>query len=151
MFPPSVLPYCSLYFQEIRIDIGRNSMHLCWSLRLLLLLDLIEGFLLTTRNFVVLCHNSATLADGSFSVNNLLEGRVDVLARVLTNSLFVSNGVRKSTSVTLLLSEQLLSITIDGSKIKGCNPDEVSERSERALRKTRRAYSRWIPRHPLQN
>jgi len=43
------------------------------------------------RNIIVLCHNvSQDTADGIFDVNNLLKGRIDVLARCITSSLWTS-------------------------------------------------------------
>jgi len=43
------------------------------------------------RNIIVLCHNvSQDTADGIFDVNNLLKGRIDVLARCITSSLWRS-------------------------------------------------------------
>ena len=78
------------------------------------------------RRFVIACQSSSSLSTGTFSPNNLLEGRVDVLARCINSALFVSNGVRHNSRITLLLGEQEMAIEVDGRTLKGCNPDEKS-------------------------
>ena len=72
------------------------------------------------RNIVVLSHNvSQDVADGLFDVNNLLTGRVDVLTRCVNSAIWVSNGIRKDTSVFLMLFPQNITIEIQGDKICG--------------------------------
>ena len=49
------------------------------------------------RHIVLLCHNvSQDVGMGLFRPNNLLEGRVDVMCRCITNALYFSNGIRRS-------------------------------------------------------
>lgn len=77
------------------------------------------------RNIFVLSHNvSQNVADGFFDVNNLLTGRVDVLARCVNSALWVSNGIRRDTSVFLMLFPHNITIEIQGEHIRGLNPDE---------------------------
>mmetsp|Transcript_3995 Transcript_3995/g.5753 ORF Transcript_3995/g.5753 Transcript_3995/m.5753 type:complete len:343 (-) Transcript_3995:40-1068(-) len=77
------------------------------------------------RNIVVVSHNvSQDVADGFFDVSALLTGRVDVLTRCISSALWVSNGVRKDTSVFLMLFPQNITIEVRGEKIRGLNPDE---------------------------
>ena len=48
------------------------------------------------RHIILLCNNvSQEVGKGVFRPNNLLEGRVDVICRCITNALFFSNGVRR--------------------------------------------------------
>jgi hypothetical protein len=48
------------------------------------------------RHFILLCNNvSEDVGKGLFRPNNLLEGRVDVICRCITNALYFSNGVRR--------------------------------------------------------
>uniref|UniRef100_A0A7S4HKH5 16S rRNA (uracil(1498)-N(3))-methyltransferase n=1 Tax=Odontella aurita TaxID=265563 RepID=A0A7S4HKH5_9STRA len=81
--------------------------------------------LLANRNVIVLSHNvSQTVADGLFDVNTLLTGRVDVLARCVNAALWVSNGIRRDTTIFLMLFPQNLTVEIRGEDVKGLNPDE---------------------------
>lgn len=81
--------------------------------------------LLAHRNVIVLSHNvSQTVADGLFDVNTLLTGRVDVLARCVNAALWVSNGIRRDTTIFLMLFPQNLTVEIRGEDVKGLNPDE---------------------------
>ena len=51
---------------------------------------------LAERHIVLLCHNvSEDVGKGLFRPNNLLEGRVDVMCRCITNAIYFSNGVRR--------------------------------------------------------
>ena len=77
------------------------------------------------RNIVVLSHNvSQNVADGYFEVNNLLTGRIDVLARCITSALWVSNGIRKDTNIFLMLSPHNITIEVRGQDVIELNPDE---------------------------
>ena len=79
--------------------------------------------LAAARHFVVLCHDVGdAVARGEFSANNLLEGRVDVLARCLTAALWVSNGVREDATLWLCLGRD--TVEIRGADVRGLNPDE---------------------------
>uniref|UniRef100_A0A7S4R7K0 Uncharacterized protein n=1 Tax=Ditylum brightwellii TaxID=49249 RepID=A0A7S4R7K0_9STRA len=81
--------------------------------------------LLAHRNVIVLSHNvSETVADGRFDVNTLLTGRVDVLARCVNAALWVSHGIRRDTTIFLMLFPQNLTVEIRGEDVKGLNPDE---------------------------
>lgn len=77
------------------------------------------------RNIVVLCHNvSQDVADGIFDVNNLLKGRIDVMARCITSALWVSNKIRTGTTLFLMLSPHNITIEVQGSCVKSLTPDE---------------------------
>jgi tRNA pseudouridine-54 N-methylase len=77
------------------------------------------------RNIIILSHNvSQDVADGLFDVNNLLTGRIDVLARCVNSALWVSNGIRKDTSVFLMLFPHNVTIEVQGDKVQNLNPDE---------------------------
>ena len=84
-----------------------------------------EGLQAARRNIVVLSHNvSQDVADGFFDVNCLLTGRVDVLTRCINSALWVSNGIRKDTSIFLMLFPHNITIEVRGSEILDLNPDE---------------------------
>lgn len=77
------------------------------------------------RNIIVLSHNvSQDVSDGLFDVNSLLTGRVDVLTRCANSALWVSNGIRKDTSVFLMLFPHNITIEIRGKEVIDLNPDE---------------------------
>ena len=77
------------------------------------------------RNIIVLCHNvSQDTADGIFDVNNLLKGRIDVLARCITSSLWISNNIRSDTTVYLMLCPHNITIEVRGSCMRSLTPDE---------------------------
>ncbi len=77
------------------------------------------------RNIVVLCHNvSQDVADGIFDVNNLLKGRIDVIARCITSALWVSNKIRTDTTLFLMLSPHNITIEVKGSCVRSLTPDE---------------------------
>ena len=79
------------------------------------------------RDFVLLSHESTErLVGGTFELNNLREGRVDVLARAVAAALMVSHGVRRSTRLWLALRDVDLTICCDGATAKGLSPDERS-------------------------
>lgn len=88
------------------------------------------------REIILLCHGMPSLvADGSFELNNLPHGRVDVLARCTAAALFVSHSMRRTTRVHLMLTDYNLTLSVDGSLAKGLHPDERSMASaiKRAL------------------
>jgi tRNA pseudouridine-54 N-methylase len=77
------------------------------------------------RNIVVLSHNvSQDVADGFFDTNLLLHGRVDVLTRCVNAALWVSNNIRKDTTVFLMLFPANITIEIQGWAVENLNPDE---------------------------
>jgi len=77
------------------------------------------------RNIVILCHNvSQDIANGIFDINNLLKGRMDVLARCVTSALWVSNNIRVDTTVFLLLFPHNITIEVQGSCVRSLTPDE---------------------------
>lgn len=77
------------------------------------------------RNIVVLSHNvSSDVATGFFDTNLLLHGRVDVLVRCANAALWVSNNIRKDTTVYLMLFPANITIEIQGWAVENLNPDE---------------------------
>jgi tRNA pseudouridine-54 N-methylase len=77
------------------------------------------------RNIVVLSHNvSDDFIRGLFDIDDLLQGRVDVLARCANAALWVSNGIRKDTNIFLMLFPHNVTIEIQGAHVKGLNPNE---------------------------
>mmetsp|Transcript_23941 Transcript_23941/g.27268 ORF Transcript_23941/g.27268 Transcript_23941/m.27268 type:complete len:373 (+) Transcript_23941:110-1228(+) len=79
----------------------------------------------THRNILVLSHNvSQDVADGFFEISELLKGRLDVLCRCSSSALWVSNDIRKDTSLFLMLFPHNITIEIQGQHVKGLNPNE---------------------------
>ena len=81
------------------------------------------------RNIVVLSHNvSQHVLDGHYDVNYLLKGRVDVLCRCINSALWVSKGIRKDTTIYMMLfpnnSEIGTTIEVSGREVIELNPDE---------------------------
>ncbi len=84
------------------------------------------------RSFVVMGHSA--FAYGDFSLNDLpgSAGRMDIMTRCVTSSLFISHGLRKDAQVHLILEGELLSgelprvVTFAGADMKHLNPDERS-------------------------
>lgn len=77
------------------------------------------------RHFVVVCHNTSELAArGQFDPLNLLDGRVDVWCRVISNALYFSEGIRKNVRVWLILQSAGKSIEVDGARVTTLKPDE---------------------------
>ena len=77
------------------------------------------------RDVVLLCHGtSERIGAGQIDLNNLPNGRLDVLARCVAASLFVSYGIRQSTRLWLLLRDVGLTISVDGAHVRGLHPDE---------------------------
>jgi tRNA (pseudouridine54-N1)-methyltransferase len=77
------------------------------------------------RQFVVLGHDAPTTAD--FSLDDLPSsaGRLDVLCRCVSASLFLSHAVRDDVRVHLVLADEF-TVSFDGSAVRRLNPDERS-------------------------
>ncbi len=81
------------------------------------------------RNFVVIGHRAHTTAD--WKLDDLCggAGRLDVLVRCVTTSLWKSHGIRKETDVWLILNgppSAPITVHFSGEKIRYLNPDERS-------------------------
>ena len=81
------------------------------------------------RNFVVIGHRAHTTAD--WKLDDLCggAGRLDVLVRCVTASLWKSHGIRKDTDVWLILNgppNAPITVHFSGKKIRYLNPDERS-------------------------
>ena len=77
------------------------------------------------REIVVLCHSvPRNVLEGHFELNNLTEGRVDLIARCASVALFYSHGVRKSVRLWILIPEAGAALCCDGSTARGLRPDE---------------------------
>jgi tRNA pseudouridine-54 N-methylase len=57
-------------------------------------------------------------------MNNLLQGRVDVLTRCANAALWVSNNIRQDVSVWIMLFPHNITIEIQGCSVTNLNPDE---------------------------
>ena len=98
------------------------------------------------RNIIVLCSNvSQDVANGIFDVNNLPKGRLDVLARCITSSLWISNEIRADTNVFLMLGEHNVTIEVRGSSVRSLTPDERTI----ALYLQRSLWNKGIDKHEL--
>ena len=81
------------------------------------------------RNFVIIGHRAHTVAD--WKLDDLCggAGRLDVLVRCVTASLWKSHGIRKETNVWLILNgppNAPITVHFSGEKIRYLNPDERS-------------------------
>ena len=81
------------------------------------------------RNFVIIGHRARTEAD--WKLDDLCggAGRLDVLVRCVTASLWKSHGIRRNTDVWLLLKgppNAPITVHFSGQKIRYLNPDERS-------------------------
>ena len=81
------------------------------------------------RNFVIIGHRAHTEAD--WKLDDLCggAGRLDVLVRCVTASLWKSHGIRRNTDVWLLLKgppNAPITVHFSGQKIRYLNPDERS-------------------------
>ena len=77
------------------------------------------------RDIILLCHDTpAAIGRGRIDLNNLPHGRLDVLARCVTSSLFVSYAMRSTTRLWLLLVDLGLAVVVDGGQVEGLHPDE---------------------------
>ena len=92
-----------------------------------------------SRDVVLLCHGTPeSILQGQIDLNNLPNGRIDVLARCTAASLFVSHAMRKHVRVWLMLSSGV-TICCDGGFVKGLHPDERTIGA--AIRKTLLSHS----------
>mmetsp|Transcript_36917 Transcript_36917/g.61178 ORF Transcript_36917/g.61178 Transcript_36917/m.61178 type:complete len:419 (-) Transcript_36917:295-1551(-) len=90
------------------------------------------------RDVVVLCHATPMeLAAGQIDLNNLPHGRVDLLARCASASLFLSHGIRKNVRLWLMLRASGITLCCCGNEAKGLHPSERNIAS--AIRRTLRA------------
>ena len=81
------------------------------------------------RNFIIIGHRAHTEAD--WKLDDLCggAGRLDVLVRCVTASLWKSHGIRRNTDVWLLLKgppNSPITVRFNGEKIRYLNPDERS-------------------------
>ena len=81
------------------------------------------------RNFIVIGHRAHTIAD--WKLNDICggAGRLDVLVRCVTASLWKSHGIRKNTDVWLILNgppKAPITVHFSGKNIRYLNPDERS-------------------------
>ena len=100
------------------------------------------------RDVLVICHGTPMdVVDGRIELNNLLDGRVDVLSRCATAALFVSHGMRRQTRLWLHLADRRLTLCCDGTLAKGLNPDERSMASaiKRSLSEHQRQCGAYGP------
>ncbi len=70
-------------------------------------------------------------SSGDFSLNDLPggAGRMDLLCRAVSSSLFLSHGMRRDVEVTLILlgpPEPPVTVMFSGEKVRYLNPDERS-------------------------
>ena len=91
--------------------------------------DLREAFTGSRKNFIIIGHRART--DALFSLDDLpgTGGRWDGLARCVSASILLSHGVRKDTSVHLVLEgppDPPKIISVSGGRAKYMNPDERS-------------------------
>ncbi|MDQ2049981.1 tRNA (pseudouridine(54)-N(1))-methyltransferase TrmY [Natronolimnohabitans sp. A-GB9] len=77
------------------------------------------------RQFVLIGHDIPTEPD--FSLDDLAggAGRLDALCRSITASFVTSHGIREDVRAHLVAQDEL-TITFDGSELRGLNPDERS-------------------------
>ena len=77
------------------------------------------------RDLIVVCHRTPDkVAQGRFRLDNLPDGRVDLLARCASAAIFTSHGVRRETRLWLALQDQSVCLCLDGSTARGMHPDE---------------------------
>ena len=84
---------------------------------------------MTKRNFVIIGHRAHTAAD--WKLDDLCggAGRLDVLVRCVTTSLWKSHGIRRDTDVWLILNgppNPPVTVHLSGKNIQYLNPDERS-------------------------
>ena len=84
-----------------------------------------EPFASGPRDLIVVCHRTPEkVAKGRFRLENLPDGRVDLLARCASAAIFTSHGVRPETRLWLALQDQAVSLCFDGATARGMHPDE---------------------------
>ena len=79
--------------------------------------------------FIIIGHLASS--DGSFSLNDLpgSGGRMDILCRCITTSLFLSHDIRRDTDCYLILSKGVVApktVRFSGNLIRSLSPDERS-------------------------
>ena len=85
-----------------------------------------------SRCFVLPCHNSCP--DGSFPLEDLAVGRIDLVARCISAAMFLSFGVRRNTEIRVALHapkipnnsspELSKTVVISGAAVKHLRPSE---------------------------
>ena len=76
-----------------------------------------------TRTFIIV--SNTVDINKPLSLNSLTAyGRIDVLCRCISNSFYLSNQFRKDVVLIIFFMKNQKSLTIDGSVVKGINPDE---------------------------
>jgi len=110
------------------------------------------------RNIVVLSHNvSDHVLYGHYDVNYLLKGRVDVLCRCINSALWISKGIRKDTTIYLMLfpnnSEIGTTIEVSGREVIELNPDErtIALYLQRALLAANRREEHTTDNNDIEN
>ena len=81
------------------------------------------------RRFAIIGHKAPS--SGEISLNDLpgLSGRMDVLARAINATLFLSHGIREDSQIIIHLmggNGPPRRVMFDGSKLGGVRPDERS-------------------------
>jgi len=77
------------------------------------------------RDLIVCCHDTPeSVVRGRFRLDNLPNGRVDLLARCATAAIFLSHGIRENTRLWLVLQDHGVSLCLDGATARGLHPDE---------------------------
>ena len=104
------------------------------------------------RDVVVLCHvMNEAVARGGFNLDNLPNGRVDVLARCASSAIFLSHGVRSNTRLWLQLQNFGMALCLDGGAVRGEQkpPHDRRQRSHRSHAPCSQACTptsgRWPP------
>ncbi len=76
-----------------------------------------------TRKFIII--SNAVDIRKPLSLNSLTAyGRIDVLCRCISSSFYLSNEFRKDVLLLIYFVQNNKLLTIDGSNVKGINPDE---------------------------
>ena len=99
--------------------------------------------------------------DGSFTLDGLVSGRVDLVCRCITSSLFISYGTRRNVlfKATLIAPKPPppgrapppVTVSIDGATVRSLSPDERGVAALLYRRLTGRSASqRWRRRSLLQ-
>ena len=93
------------------------------------------------RHFAIIGHDAS--GTGELRLNDLAggSGRMDVLARAVNTTLFISHGIRTDSTITIHLmgGEIPRRVKFDGKILRGVHPDERS----------RSGHIRSIMKHPV--
>lgn len=95
-----------------------------------------------SRHYVVFC--PTTPCDGAFNFSNFLQGRVDMVARSISNALFLSRGMRQDAAITVILqgaakgskdNDIMTQVTWTGCNLQGLWPDDksIASKLQRAI------------------